>query len=62
MLVLSRKIRETVVIYCKLTGEEIGRVNVTAIKGDKVRLGFDFPDWIGIDRNELKKKKDDGPV
>lgn len=61
MLVLSRKLGERIVI-----GEDISVV-VTEIRGDKVRLGFDAPDDVLIDRLEVSeaRKRDatsgDGP-
>jgi carbon storage regulator len=47
MLVLSRKLGETVVI-----GEQI-RVTVVAVQGNQVRLGFSAPDDVRIFREEL---------
>lgn len=47
MLVLSRKLGETVVI-----GEHI-RVTVVAVQGNQVRLGFSAPDDVRIFREEL---------
>lgn len=47
MLVLSRKVGETVVI-----GEQI-RVTVVAVQGNQVRLGFSAPQDVRIFREEL---------
>jgi carbon storage regulator len=47
MLVLSRKLGETVVIAGDI------KVTVVAVRGNKVRLGFDAPDDIDIVREEL---------
>lgn len=51
MLVLSRKKFEAVVLITP-SGEKI-TVSVTAIKGDKVRLGFKADDGVSIDREEV---------
>ena len=47
MLVLSRKLGETVVI-----GDQV-RVTVIAIQGNQVRLGFSAPQDVRIFREEL---------
>lgn len=47
MLVLSRKIGQEIVL-----GGEI-RVRVLEVRGNRVRLGFDAPDSVGIQRAEL---------
>ena len=54
MLVLSRKVGETVII-----GQEIV-VTVLAIRGDRVRLGIEAPREVGIRRSELAER--DEPV
>ena len=48
MLVLSRKVKETIVI----PGSNI-RLTVVEIRGHKVRLGFDAPPHVAILRGEL---------
>jgi carbon storage regulator len=53
MLVLSRKLNESVVI-----GDNV-RVTVVKVQGDKVRLGFEAPDEIKIYREEIKDKDPD---
>jgi len=47
MLVLTRKVREQIVL-----GKDI-RVTVLAIEGDRVRLGFSAPAEVIIRRQEL---------
>jgi carbon storage regulator len=47
MLVLTRKLGETIVI-----GENI-RLTVLAIQGNKVRLGIDAPPDVRVDREEV---------
>jgi carbon storage regulator len=47
MLVLSRKINESIVINGKII------VTVTEIRGNKVRLGFDAPRAVTIHRSEV---------
>lgn len=52
MLVLTRGVGESVLI-----GDDI-TVFVKAITGNKVRLSFQAPPHIAIDREEIRKKKD----
>lgn len=47
MLVLSRKLDETIVIDGSI------RVTVVGIRGNQIRLGIEAPDLIGIYREEL---------
>jgi carbon storage regulator len=47
MLVLSRKLNETIVIDGGI------RVTVLAIHGSQIRLGIEAPDQVGIYREEL---------
>jgi carbon storage regulator len=47
MLVLSRKLNETIVINGDI------RIMVVAIRGNQVRLGIEAPDSVGIFREEL---------
>jgi len=52
MLVLSRKVNESVVI-----GDDVS-VMVVGIRGDKVRLGIDAPKAVDVDRAEVRQAKD----
>lgn len=54
MLVLERRLDEKIVV-----GSDIV-VTVVSIKGDKVKLGFDAPEHILIDREEIRDRKDRG--
>ena len=47
MLVLSRKLNETIVIDGNI------RITVVGIRGNQVRLGIEAPDSVGIFREEL---------
>ena len=47
MLVLSRKLNETIVIDGKI------RIKVVGIHGNQVRLGIEAPNSVGILREEL---------
>ncbi len=47
MLVLSRKLGEKVVIDGDIT------VTITAIQGDRVRIGIEAPAWVRVLRAEL---------
>jgi carbon storage regulator len=50
MLVLTRKIGEEIIIDGHI------RVTITAIKGDKVRIGITAPPEIRVDREEVFKR------
>lgn len=50
MLVLSRKVGETIVIGEKIT------VTVVAINGNKIRLGIEAPREMLVDREEVHKR------
>lgn len=47
MLVLSRKVGETIYV-----GDDI-QITVVQIRGDAVRLGFEAPDGVEIHRQEV---------
>ena len=51
MLVLTRRIGEEIVIDGNI------RVIVTAIKGDKVRLGITAPPSVPVDRKEVHERR-----
>ncbi len=51
MLVISRREGEEVVIG--EPGSPIGMVRIARIKGDRVRLAFDFPREIEVHRREV---------
>ena len=50
MLVLTRKIGETIVIDSNI------RVTITAIQGGKVRIGIEAPPEIPVDREEVHRR------
>jgi carbon storage regulator len=50
MLVLSRKVGEQIVIDGRI------RVVVTAVQGDKVRVGIEAPQSVRIDRQEVHER------
>jgi carbon storage regulator len=52
MLVLSRRLGESVVISDDIT------ITVVDIRGDKVRLGIDAPLDVSVDRLEVREAKD----
>lgn len=54
MLVLSRKENESVV--ARIDGRLV-KITVTEIRGDKVRLGFEAPRDIEVDREEVFERK-----
>jgi len=47
MLVLSRKLNETIIINGNI------RITVVGLRGNQVRLGIEAPDSVGIFRQEL---------
>jgi carbon storage regulator len=51
MLVLTRRLNETIVIEGGI------RVTVVGIKGDKVRLGIEAPDTVRVDRAEIHERR-----
>lgn len=53
MLVLSRRVGEAIVIDLA-NGERI-TITVVAIRPDKVRLGFDAPDDVPVNRQEIRQ-------
>ena len=59
MLALSRRVGERVVIGDP--ANPLGVVQVVAVSGDKVRLGFDFPRDVAINREEVAERKNAEP-
>ncbi|MBB6430241.1 carbon storage regulator [Algisphaera agarilytica] len=55
MLALTRRIGEEVVLGDP--NAPLGRIRVVDIHGDKVRLAFDFPREVEINRKELADEK-----
>jgi len=51
MLVLTRRINETIVIEGGI------RVTVVAVHGDKVRLGITAPPSVRVDRHEVHERR-----
>jgi carbon storage regulator len=51
MLVLTRRLGEEIVI------DDDIRVTVTAIQGDKIRLGVTAPKFITVDRAEVHERR-----
>jgi carbon storage regulator len=50
MLVLTRRVGEEIIIAGNI------RVTVTAIKGDKVRIGITAPPEVRVDREEIHNR------
>ncbi|MEX0887488.1 MAG: carbon storage regulator [Phycisphaeraceae bacterium] len=55
MLALTRRVGEEVVIGDP--SNPVGVIRVVEVHGDKVRLGFDFPHDVPINRRELADQK-----
>ena len=51
MLVITRKVGETIVIDGNI------RVTVVSHKGSKIRLGIEAPDYVSVDREEIHDRK-----
>jgi carbon storage regulator len=51
MLVLTRNVGETIVIDGTI------RVTVVAVKGNKVRLGVEAPEYVRVDRQEIHERR-----
>ena len=54
MLVLSRKLNESIVIADNIV------VTIVEVRGDKVRLGIDAPREITVDRSEVHERRKSG--
>lgn len=57
MLILSRKLRESIVI-----GDEI-EITIVGIKGNQIRLGIEAPPDVSVHRSEVyvRVKRDEEP-
>ena len=51
MLVLTRRVGEEIVIDGNI------RVVVTAVEGNKVRLGISAPPWVTVNRKEVHERR-----
>ncbi|MEX1027171.1 MAG: carbon storage regulator [Candidatus Paceibacterota bacterium] len=56
MLALTRRVGQEIVIGDPR--QPLGIIHVVEIHGDKVRLSFDFPREVQINRRELADKKE----
>lgn len=57
MLVISRRETETVVLRDRETNAKLGEVYVLSVKGERARIGFNFPQDVVIDRLEVDEIK-----
>lgn len=51
MLVLSRRVGDEIIIDGRI------RVRITAVKGDRVRLGIEAPPDVAVDREEVHRRR-----
>jgi carbon storage regulator len=51
MLVLTRNIGEKIIIDGNI------EVTVVAVKGNKVRIGIEAPDYVRVDRQEVHERR-----
>ncbi len=56
MLVITVKEDEAATLY-DAKGNELGKVSVVSIRGEKVRVGFDFPKEIAIARPGVSREQ-----
>jgi carbon storage regulator len=56
MLILTRRIGETIVI-----DDEKIKVTVLGVKGNQVRIGIAAPKDVSVDREEIAQRKRDSP-
>jgi carbon storage regulator len=57
MLILTRRIGETIVI-----GDNLVRVSVCDVRGNQVRLSIEAPREVTVDREEIYLRKQQGQV
>lgn len=51
VLVLSRRVGDEIVIDGRI------RVRITAVKGDRVRIGVEAPPEVSVDREEVHRRR-----
>ena len=51
MLVLTRNVGEKIIIDGNI------QVTVVAVKGNKVRIGIEAPDYVRVDRQEVHERR-----
>lgn len=51
MFVLTRRQGETIVINGDI------QVSIIALKGGKVRIGIEAPEWVTVDRQEVHQRR-----
>lgn len=56
MLVLTRELLEKVIVRDSV-GNLLGTITVVSIRGDSVKLGFEFPADHRVDRLEVDEKR-----
>ena len=57
MLILSRKIQESVVIESPEGAAGLIRITVVSIRGGRVRLGFEAANGVAVDREEVWEQR-----
>ena len=55
MLVLSRRVGETIVVTDE--GGKVFTVTVVSVRGELVRLGIDAPPEVSVDRLEIHRRR-----
>jgi len=51
MLVLTRRLGDEIIIDGRI------RVRITAVKGDRVRIGIEAPPEVSVDREEVHRRR-----
>jgi carbon storage regulator CsrA len=61
MLILTRRINESVDLIDKRSGERVGTVTILGSAQNGVfRVGFDCPAHVKIERDNIKRREGDG--
>jgi carbon storage regulator CsrA len=58
MLVLTRKVGESIVLSLD-DGTALGTIHVTSLTDGRVRLGFELPRSVEVERTELRNRKEE---
>jgi carbon storage regulator CsrA len=59
MLLLIRRPGESVFLHDKRTKELVGEVKIIAANSGQVRIGFECPPHISIERDDIKNRREE---
>ncbi len=60
MLVLTRKLSQSITIGDPASAEQVIEISIMEVKGDQVRLGITAPCGVAVDRKEIWLLKQEG--